>query len=80
MMEEEDFETLLKALMEAVASIGERFDRMESQLMDLAAVYDAIPPRVKLWHAVAELQDLHDAPASLLGNYLNGQLPVRGQQ
>ena len=38
MMEEEDFETLLKALMEAVASIGERFDRMESQLMDLEAV------------------------------------------
>jgi len=33
-----------------------------------------------LWNAVAELQDLHDAPASLLGNYLNGQLPVRGQQ
>ena len=80
MMEEEDFEPLLKALMEAGASIGERFDRMESQLMDLEAVFDVIPPIFKLWNAVAELQDLHDAPASLLGNYLNGQLPVRGQQ
>ena len=48
--------------------------------MDLEAVYDDIPPMFKLWNAVAELQDLHDAPASLLGNYLNGQLPVRGQQ
>ena len=80
MMEEEECETLLKALMEAVASICERFDRMESKLMDLEAVYDDIPPMFKLWNAVAELQDLHDAPASLLGNYLNGQLPVRGQQ
>ncbi len=77
MMEEQDFDTLLSALMEAVASIGERFDRMEDQLMSLEAVYDDLPPMLKLWNAVAELQDLHDAPASLLGHYLNGQLPVR---
>tara|TARA_R110002124_G_scaffold181215_3_gene348630 strand:+ start:1789 stop:2025 length:237 start_codon:yes stop_codon:yes gene_type:complete len=72
-----ELEELLSTFMNTLGEVQERFDTIEQHILDLEAIYDDIPQMHKLWNAVAELQDLHDAPATLLGNYLNGQLPAR---
>ena len=45
---------------------------MKTLIADLETVIDDIPPFVKVWSAVRELQELHDAPAATLVHYLGG--------
>ena len=46
--------------------------RLKTLIADLETVIDDIPPFVKVWSAVRELQELHDAPAATLVHYLGG--------
>tara|TARA_R100000231_G_scaffold45307_6_gene39135 strand:+ start:16889 stop:17065 length:177 start_codon:yes stop_codon:yes gene_type:complete len=46
--------------------------KLRQRIADLETVIDDIPPFVKVWAAVRELQELHEAPAANLVHYLGG--------
>jgi|11BtaG_2_1085332.scaffolds.fasta_scaffold26377_1 outer membrane murein-binding lipoprotein Lpp len=55
-----------------ISQLAKEVKKLKSVVADLETAMDDIPPFIKVWAAVRELQELHDAPAATLVHYLGG--------
>jgi len=59
-------------LAENMSLIKDRLEEQASHIADLETIIDELPNLGSLFAAVQELQELHDAPASVFTHYISG--------
>ena len=59
-------------LTENMGLIKDRLEAQASHIADLETIIDELPNLGSLFAAVQELQELHDAPASVFTHYISG--------